>query len=487
MSLGTDLPTAARHRRAQSDLHLPRQRTSPDQPVDATDGPEDGWSVASLRHLWAAIVALVALRLALLPWTPPGFFRDEAAIHAHTKALIATGADANGQSWQLLSETLAGAYSSAVYLYPAALWGRIFGTGEASLRYFSQFLTIAAVVVLAAALRMWLGTRVALLAAVVALALPWGWLQGSIAWDNAMVPLVVLIGFWGFSVLLHSPAAGARRRLAACALPLGLVGSTYVYAPCRAFAPLAFLLMCGILLKRAAASRRELGAIVALACLSAAPMAHFLLQPGANSRTAQESVFHGVSVSTGIAHAVGNFWNMVNPAFLFMEGDPNLRHSTGQQGMLGLVSILPVLALISYLAMRYGGRSESDAPRPMDSRLLLIVVCACCAAFGFLGGALTATGQPHSLRSTAAWPFLAILLAVGWLLLLEKVNRRQAAAFAALFAVGTLFYAADLATGYRERAADWFDVSIRERIAAGEHVQQLDLVDTFYREDWSAK
>jgi hypothetical protein len=435
--------------------------------------------VGSAHALWASIGVLVVVRLALLPWTPPGFFRDEAAIGAQTKALAATGADVYGHSWPLFFANL-GDTSSGLYLYPAALWGSIFGTNETSLRYFSQFLTIAAIAVLACAVRLWMGTGFALLLAAVALAMPWNWLQGSLAWDDAMAPLWVALTFLAFSVLLRSVGGRAVRRAALLGLPLASAGCAYIYPPLRASAPLVLLLLVVLLRRREVISRSERNGIAVLAAVAVLPLAHFLLaQPGATSRTMSESVFHDASVWGGLVSTISNFWGLVNPAFLFLRGDPNLRHSTGEQGMLGIISLLPVLALLGWCIRRVADRPRGDRV-PFDNDTLLIVVCASCAGFGLLGSALTATGQPHSLRATAAWPFFAILLAIGWRLFLQRVQPNRIAVLATVFALTTGAYAVDLATGYRHRSAEWFDVSVRDQIHKGLPVNQWDLTLKYY-------
>jgi hypothetical protein len=432
----------------------------------------------STRALWATVGTLIAVRLVLLPWTPPGFFGDEAAIGAQTKALAAHGTDAYGNSWPLFFHNL-GDTSSGLYIYPAALWVKIFGGHEISLRYFSQFLTIAAILVLAGALRLWLGAGFALLAAAVALAMPWGWLQGSIAWDDVAVPIWEAMTFLAYSTLLLSAGGRRARRAALVGLPLAATGSAYIYPPVRAAAPLMLLVMVVVLRRRDLISRRERTGVFALAGFVALPLVHMMIQPGANARTMTESVFHDNSIWGGLVAAVSNLWGLVNPAFLFLSGDANLRHSTGRQGMLGIVSILPVIALLAHCVRRAVNRPRGTSA-PLENEMLLIVVAASCAGFGLLGSALTATGQPHSLRATAAWPYLAILLALGWRALLQRVTPNRIVALTTLFALTTGAYAADLATGYRTRSAEWFDVTTRARIQQGLPVNQWDLTMKYY-------
>ncbi len=424
------------------------------------------------RVLVGTIVTLVALRLALLPRTPPGFYVDEAAGAAHAKAMLESGTNAHGGSWPLFSESLGGGYTTPVYLYPLTEWARIFGLSETSLRCFSQVMTLGAIGLLALGARYWLGTRFALTLAVVGLALPWGWLQGSLAWDPALVPFLITLAFLCFSVLLFS-GRPPHRWLAAVGLPLALVGLAYLYPPCRASVPLLALLFYGLLLRRRVIPLWWVGASAVVTAVLALPLLDFLDTPEARSRSAVLSVYTDASAWDGTAAVLANFWQLLSPVFLFLEGDPNLRHSTGRQGMLGLASLVPALVLLAYLAhllVRWRTtRTRTDQEKgPLPPASLLMVVAVVGAMAGLLGSALTYEGQPHSLRGCAAWPFLAILLTMGWTVLLRNVGRDLALVVLAAFVIGTGAYALDLATGYRDRSAIWFDVPAREQISRGD-------------------
>jgi hypothetical protein len=435
------------------------------------------------RMLVGAIITLVVVRLALLPHTPPGFYVDEAAGAAHAKAMLENGTNAHGGSWPLFSESLGGGYTTPVYLYPLTEWARIFGLSETSLRYFSQMMTLAAIGLLAVGARYWLGTRFALTLAVVGLALPWGWLQGSLAWDPALVPFLISLAFLSFSVLLYS-ARPQHRWLAAAGLPLALVGLAYLYPPCRATVPLLALGFYGLLLRRRVIPPWWVGVSVVVTAALALPLLNFLDTPEARSRSAMLSVYTNASAWDGTMHVLSNFRQLLSPVFLFLEGDPNLRHSTGRQGMLGMASAIPALVLLAYTAhllLRWWHRRDTRTREPLQPASLLIVVALGGAAAGLLGSALTYEGQPHSLRGCAAWPFLAILLAIGWTVLLRSVGRDVTVLVLAAFVLSTAAYALDLATGYRDRSAIWFDVPAREQLTRGDLGNYPEPAVSYYR------
>lgn len=412
-------------------------------------------------HLWliTIICLLVVLHLAILPFSPPGFYVDEAATGAHVQAMLHHGTNAHGVSWPLFSESLGGGYTTPTYLYPLAAWGALFGTNELAIRYFSQVTTLLAVGILAWSLRYWLSKKAMLIAAAVGLALPWGWLQGSLAWDPALVPLFVSIAFCSFTLLLFS--RNRRARIAATlALPAFLVGLAYLYPPCRLSAPLLYMLLYGVLLCKKAVSWRHVILSSVGAALLAIPLALFMFEPAALGRSGAVSVFYDSSLVGGLLHATGNLLALLNPLFLFGTGDPNLRHSTGIQGMLGVAALLPVgaLAFTSYKAFRRSSSMLLNRPLP-----LLATVSAGAIIISYLGSAFTGEGQPHSLRATAAWPFFVILITLGWLAL-RRYSQRLFMSAVAVAAIATLAYAVDLAFLYPSRAASSFDVDIRSTL-----------------------
>jgi 4-amino-4-deoxy-L-arabinose transferase-like glycosyltransferase len=429
--------------------------------------------------LACVVVVLAATRLALQPLTPPGFFVDEAAGGAHIQAMLASGADAHGEHWPLFTEALGGGYTTPVYLYPATGWARVFGAGQLSLRYFSQFATLLGIALLALGARYWLGRRFALLTAVVALALPWGWVQGSIAWDPALAPPLACAAFLSWSVLLFSARTG-HRRLAFVGLPAALVGLAYVYPPCRVGGPLLFLAGYAWLYRRRALPMAGIATSCAFAAVLALPLAQFMREPGALGRSEALSVFSGGNtVGEGLVRLADNLWLLLSPVFLFVQGDANLRHSTTRQGMLGVASVLPVLAVLLYAGRVAARRRDGAGPQGVRPPLLGAAVVGVAAAY--LGSALTNEGHPHSLRATAAWPFFALLVALGWYLILEH-GRRLAVVAAAVFALGTSAYAIDLAARYPERASSAFDEQMRDRILRGEKVTYPELAQRYYRQ-----
>lgn len=413
----------------------------------------------------AAIALLIILRVVLLPITPPGFFLDEATTGAHVVSMLHGWTNAHGVIWPLFSESLGGGYTTPVYLYPLVGWSAVVGTSELALRYFSVITTILAILTIGYAIKLWAGERAGLIAIIAGLVLPWGWLQGSLAWDPALVPLLVALAFLAFSELLFTRSRIVKA-VALAGLPAMLVGLAYLYPPMRITAPLLFIAAYVILLRKNVVGVRALFVTCLGSAVLALPLALFMFQPEALARSQALSVFHDTSLLHGLWLACVNFLGLINPLFLFVNGDPNLRHSTGTQGMLGLAVIPPLVALIALLILKV---RRQKLPRLLDrNSLMLIWIGLYGAVASLLGSALTNEGQPHSLRATATWIFVVIIVTIGWQLVASSwVSRPIRTACIGIFVVATCLYAFDLATSYPVRSADSFDASQRQAIYEG--------------------
>lgn len=432
------------------------------------------------RHclLVSGIAALILLRALLLIVTPPGFYLDEAAGGAHIIALLTHGTNAHNESWPLFSRSLGGGYTTPIYLYPLAIWSFIFGTSEYALRAFSLFATVIAALLISLTLRLWLGNKAALIAAVSALILPWSWIQGSVAWDPALVPMFVAASLYSFTVALKT-SVSRHQIIAIGATGVSLVALAYLYPPCRVTAPLLLALFYGTLLYQKKLSVK-IGLItagsLAVLCL---PLLHFMLQPEALARSAELSVFHNATILEGISRVILNFSAMLNPIFLFITGDANLRHATGQQGMLGL-SVLPAVFALLYVGVRCIQKYREDKHLKTTPIISLVSIACAGIIFSILGSALTAEGQPHSLRATAAWPFFIVLITIGWTQLLALTSRRIRLLAIAFAVATTCWYVVDLSVYYPQRSAEAFDAPVRQAIKDGIPTRDYPALSQYY-------
>lgn len=438
-------------------------------PADGAVPPPDRSPAPSVRLWWVvvAVLVLATVRVAFLTFVPPGFYMDEAAGAAHAIAMLHHGLDAWGTPHPLFSPALGGGFTTAIYLYPLTAWIAAFGNSEWAIRAFSLAGTFMAIAVLCLAIQRWFGRRDAWLAAAIALALPWNWIQGSVAWDPALVPLIVASGFWAFSRIVL-PGSDRGRRVLLVLFPVLLLLLAYLYPPMRVTAPLLFAGAYAVFWQHKRIGARELMATLVACSILALPLLQFMLQPEALVRARLLSVFHGASLAEGLRAFGANMLRLLDPATLFFTGDPNLRHGTGFQGLLGLAALAPVLGLAAAAVMAAIRRPPKPHPQTARVRFLLLVACAGWLA-SLTGAALTSEGQPHSLRSCAAWPFATIVLLVGWRWILQASMPRHVSRPAlVLFVVATAGYAVHAVWYYPPRALEAFDTQARRLILSGQ-------------------
>lgn len=432
-------------------------------------------------HYWqllGLILGLIVLRIILLPISPPGFYVDEAATGAHVVSMLHHGTNAHGQAWPLFSASLGGGYTTPVYLYPLVAWATVFGASEVALRAFSMFVTVATCGFIGVSVYAWLrSARLGLIATCVGLLLPWGWVQGSLAWDPAMVPLFVTLGLWATGTLLFA-VAQKWRLVAHILLPLSMVALAYVYPPCRVTAPLLLVGAYLVLFFRKKATVRQLGISAGASLVAVVPLARFMIQPDALARSRELSVFHD-SILSGMAQLLGNFAALLNPIFLFATGDANLRHATGAQGMLGVAAVVPCVALVWYIISH--SHSWQAWRRHLTPPVLMGLVVVFGIAASFLGSALTSEGQPHSLRACAAWPFFVILISFGWQIISTRYEHLQKAALT-IAVISLVIYVADLRIYYPGQADSAFDQPARRALAAHVAVPYPPLALQYYQQ-----
>ena len=415
--------------------------------------------------LMGGIIGIILLRLLLLVITPPGFYLDEAAGGAHVITLLQHGTNAHGEAWPLFSASLGGGYTTPIYLYPLAAWVAIFGASEYALRAFSLFATILTAALIGYVLRKWFDNKTALIGVVVALTLPWGWIQGSVAWDPALVPLFIAGALASFSIAMKT--AHSRRRIAAITVVgIVLILLAYLYPPCRVTAPLLLVTFYSILFWQKKLSMTYTLLVIPFFLVLCIPLLQFMLQPEALERSRQLSILYNTSIGDAILRGILNFSSMLSPQFLFITGDDNLRHATGIQGMLGLAALPPLIAL-AVAAIHFLKKRPRYTQLLRNQEIFLVLISLLGIVFSLLGSALTTEGQPHSLRATAAWPFYALLIAIGWRQLLTFSPNYIKYTSLTLAVIATTYYIVDLATLYPQRSASSFDVSTRQDIEAG--------------------
>ncbi|MCL2001930.1 hypothetical protein FWG76_00805 [Candidatus Saccharibacteria bacterium] len=302
-------------------------------------------------------------------------------------------------------------FSSLPFLAPSIAWAAVFGSSPQSLRVLIMIITTLALILLAHAISLWYDKKsqdkVFLLSSIIALTLPWTFLQGFIFWDTSLAPVCLIVAFYAFTKIKLSETAKLWHQLL---LPLALVTAVYLYLPSAVPAFVLYLAAIGYLYKSKLFSLKRVVVNFVAAGLAILPFVIFFFTfPDGNTRTGELSVFYQVSVWTGLANLFKSIALLVGPLFLFVVGDGSRAHSIGMMGMLGALAFIPLIWTIYYKKIL----SQKEK--------LLFWIAVLGVAAATLASALTdANSQPHSLRANAAAPFYIILLVLGTQKFLQK-------------------------------------------------------------------
>lgn len=354
------------------------------------------------------IILLIVIRI-VSAWFVPDLFDDEWSVLRHVEALNITGKDFFGNNPDFYLRVGRGLTTYA-FIYPLMYFCKIIGSDEVNVRILLQVLTIISCFASSYGLMLWTNKKTTFwMALYMSLMLPWGFVQANRIWDPAFVPVYFSLFFLFFSLLMQTNDLSRRlvylyTVLSMCALVLLAV----VYPPCRIPA-VAIWIVCMIWIYRKGLMTWPLFVLVVVCCaLIALPMAYnMFFVPKFNYRAQKLFIYDGEhSIIKVIFIYVKNFFDYFEPKTLFVTGDRIYRHSLPVFGLLGSVSIVPVICLI---------RKKNVI---IEKFLFFIIVST------FASAALTREYHPHSLRSCLCWMVSAMLIALGWETFFEEKSKR---------------------------------------------------------------
>ncbi len=327
-----------------------------------------------------------------------GFSAHECSIAYNAYCISQTGADEYGTSWPMFFLSW-DVYCDPVDVYSAVPPVRLFGLKKWAARLPTILYCLLACVAFSMLLSHWqFGPPFALGGGFLLSVIPWvfplsrgGSFAGHIA---ALLGLVA-------GLLLTSSAL--RRRSNWRAVLAGAIWGFTFYAH-QSFLPVFVLLAigCSLVLWRPLVRRWRIvavmiiSAIIVLSPLIASVLRH---PEGLTARFHQVSVASGVtSWSDTIARVASHYRDYFSPQFLFISGDPEVRHHTGHGGELYWF-LVPLILSGFYVAIRYWRQRTSH-------RIILVGVLV-----APVSAALT-VDRIHSTRCVYAvvfWLLLAIL------------------------------------------------------------------------------
>jgi hypothetical protein len=187
----------------------------------------------------------------------------------------------------------------------------------------------------------------------------------------------------------------------------------YTYPPFRAAVPIFFL---GVLIYQKWSAKKVV-CFLTVAVLLSIPLIQQTLSGGIQGRFNRLSVF-GDYPSNPVADQsiflksiffLKNIFLHLNPEYLFISGDDNLRHAPLFSGQLSYFSaFIVILFVVGYFIHNRDNAEYSYLSEEGRGFLRLSLWGIFCCT---IPAALTWQGIPHALRSIGAWPFFVLLFA----------------------------------------------------------------------------
>lgn len=413
-------------------------------------------SSMSRRWFWILFFGIVLFaathRLWMLGSIPVSLYWDEAAMYVDVKSVLATGMDMHGRPWTQLIFPSYGDYKLPVYIWAAIGTSKLFGLSEFSLRLPSAIAGIITIIVAGGLSRVLLELsaphkytnqtlqKIQLSVMMIVTLSPWSILFSRTAFEGhlgqSLLGVSVLLAAWGLLrknswAFFLSPVIGAL--------------ATYSYYSVRFVWIVVFAGVCLLYIINKYVDQPTLvkyfhnikGLI--LRSLIAVVMFFICMLPMLNSPLAkdadtfrlgtdsvlnndelalQSNVYREIAGNTTIDRVFYNKWWLLarellknysdntSPTYMFVSGDPNLRHGTTQFGLFYLI-FLPVFMIGAAVLLKR---------HPFLGGFLFIWWIAA------LLPASVPENTPHALRSLNALIPLSIVIGFGTYWIWEKVS-----------------------------------------------------------------
>lgn len=368
------------------------------------------------------------LRVVGVTHTAPSPYWEEVALGYDAWSIWQTGRDHHGQAWPVVAFTSFGDYKPSLYFYSVVPSVALFGLNTFAVRF--PAIVVSALSVGLTSILAYQLTRsrqIAWLAGLLLAIQPWHWWIGRIGFEVNLATFLMLAGV--VTLIRHFQLRQQQTRwvwLGVSVLCWCL--SMYAYHGARLLAPVLATWTWVTWIDWQAVRRRPvsiltpylLAAIMAVLCLL--PIVLALQSPVVQQRIQETSIFQdptpvlranearAATGNTLVSRVLYHRWwyrtqditlrwmSHFSPAFLFIVGDQNPRHSSQYFGMLypwELVTIFLALLMVT---------------PPLRTRLGGWTLLAPAAAS-------VTTGTPHALRAFILSIFLALWSAIGtqWL------------------------------------------------------------------------
>lgn len=411
------------------------------------------------------MVLAVGLRFYKLGQIPVSLYWDEAAILLDAKVVSQTGADMHQQPWLQVLYPSYGDFKLPVYIWLAALSVKLLGVTELAVRLPSALVGLITVGLAGFISRNFFSNlsskkkdSLQLATMLVVAVSPWSIMFSRTGFEGHLGQLLLAFSIWVILkakdkpwLILLSPVIGAL--------------ATYTYFSVRFVWPVVFLAVSFLVLKKKA-WKWILQALIIFGVLLIPMMRSPLYEQSNTFRYSTTSVLNGYDYPLQanqyqdladhslidrilfhrhwlmIRELLKNYADNLSPQYLFLTGDPNLRHGTGEHGLFLLI-FLPILLIGLY---KMGEQHSS---------ILLVLIIWWLVA---LLPASVPEATPHALRSLNSLVPISLILGFGFIALFDLKSKLFKVILLMLIALSTIQFTYHYFTQYSaDSADDWQD------------------------------
>lgn len=380
-------------------------------------------------YLLIILVIATILRFYNLDKVPPSLFGDEVDVGYQAYSLLKTGQDLYGNPFPTLIHSLS-EYRAPLFIYADIPFIGIFGLNEWGVRLPAAFWGILGVLGIFLLARKLFNEKIGFLAAGFLTISPW-----HIHYSRAGFEVTMLLTFLIFAAYFFLKGLDKKYYLIISAIVFGL--TPYIYSTAVVFMPLLLLII--IITYINVIKSRKIDFLVAFCFLTLILIPYGLqtfsgkagerfnvisvfgdedLRDKVQLAQQQEQLsfdfqrfFHNKGTEWGRQISM-NYLRAFSPEFLFLNGDPNSRHSVHEMGQMYLFEIILLgLGILAVLG-RLGDKVEKKNIWLVIGWLVISPVPA----------ALTYDGGFHATRDFLMLPPLMILLAFGINYLMERIK-----------------------------------------------------------------
>ncbi|MFC1654145.1 ArnT family glycosyltransferase [Patescibacteria group bacterium] len=372
---------------------------------------------------------------------PPSLYWEEAALGYDSYSIVKTGKDYHGNTLPIVSFPSFGDHKPSLYFYVAAPFIWTLGLNELAIRLPSVIAGIVAVYFIYKLARIQkLKEGTAILASFLLAISPWHIQLSRAAFEVNLAATLLLVGMYFLIKAQRKP-----NQIYVSSIILSL--SMYAYHGLRIIAPLLAIATYLLYRKKYKFNKIIPALIVSLVLIS--PILINIKNPTVNQRLKETSYFtqskaveitneyrekyNNSFLSRVIFHRywfwsgelIENYFKNFTPNFLFIQGDKNTRHQTGEFGLLYHWEIISLFAAVIFLQKR------------RNKNMSLFIVWILVAPIPSM---LTKT-NPHTLRLFPGVFAFTILSAYGAEYLRNIINKKKLLKLIAFFIIFTEFYA----------------------------------------------